>query len=440
MDGNSLTDEDTPLLDKIGTLRDKIDQLRERLGESSWQRPALDSLDLAFDQINIAGQFIRDLTGDLIRFQRQRDEWRALGESLFEHSPYALFVTDRDLHIDRANEAAAGFLDVSPERLEDESLTDLFDGQKLEDLSDEMRNVSDRFEFQTSLDDHLGEIAGLDVRIEITPLTSEHDPGSARRLLWSMRDPADVGTVDTRLQRLQQEAALGRMASGITHEFKNILGIISTWTELGLRDEGISDSVRTALRKISHAANRGSTLTDSLLSYGQKNDVNPTNLDVNRLLRSNAETFEALLPGRIDVQLELAEGPLYVHFDENHFEQILLNLVLNARDAISDTGTITYRSRLVTLEADDQVRERADVEPGEYVEIQVEDNGCGMDAETLKEASAPFYSTKQKDGGTGLGLPTVHKLVARGRGDIVIDSAPCEGTTVHVFLPEAEVV
>ncbi|MFB6372329.1 MAG: hypothetical protein ABEN55_04315, partial [Bradymonadaceae bacterium] len=99
MDGNSLTDDETPLLDKLGTLRDKIDHLRKRLGESAWQRPALDSLDLAFEQVNLAGQFIRKLTRDLMRFRREHDEWRALGESLFDASAYALVLTDRDLRI-----------------------------------------------------------------------------------------------------------------------------------------------------------------------------------------------------------------------------------------------------------------------------------------------------------------------------------------------------
>ncbi|MFB6372330.1 MAG: histidine kinase dimerization/phospho-acceptor domain-containing protein, partial [Bradymonadaceae bacterium] len=250
---------------------------------------------------------------------------------------------------ERANEAAATFLDVSPSRLEKEPLTKLFDGDEVADLTADLADTGDRLEFETSLSDRLGEIAGVDIRVEVTPLASREDGGPAQRLLWLIRDPSDLQTVDTRLQRLQQDATLGRMASGITHEFKNILGIISTWTELGLRDEDVSDSVRTALRKISHAANRGSTLTDSLLSYGQKNEINPTNLDVNRLLRSNAETFQALLPGRVAVDLDLEEGPLYVHFDENHFEQVLLNLVLNARDAIQETGTITCRSREISL-------------------------------------------------------------------------------------------
>jgi len=439
MDGNSLTDDEPPLLDKLGTLREKVEHIRKRLGESTWQRPALDSLDLAVEQVNLAGQFIRKLTGDLMRFRREHDEWRALGESLFEWSGCALFLTDRTLRIRRANEAAAALLDVSPNRLEDEPLTNLFDGDRLPDLSATLRDTGDRFEFETSLGDRLGEIGGLDIRVELVPLAGEHDPEAAERLLWRIRDPADIDTVDTRLQQLQQDATLGRMASGITHEFKNILGIISTWTQLGLRDEDCSDSVRTALRKISHAANRGSTLTDSLLSYGQKNDVNPTDLDVNRLLRNNAETFEALLPGRIGVELELEESPLYVHFDENHFEQILLNLVLNARDAIEENGTITCRSQVRSLADESPDRERLDLAEGEYLEIQVEDTGCGMDDETLEAATAPFYSTKQQDGGTGLGLPTVHKLVARGGGDLVIDSAPREGTTVRVYLPKADV-
>ncbi len=424
MNGNPLTDDRTRLLDQLTMLRDKIQALRQLVAERNWRTPTHSALRAAFRQLNLASDFVLEVADQLRQFRRETTEWREIAEATLEASPRPLLVTDDEHRIRLANQPAARLFNVPPARLEQHSLDEVFSPDDLPELDGEPTDA------EPTLSPELADLGGLEVGVAITPLGE-----SPQRYLGRRRDPPTVHSIELGLPKLQKNAGLGRMATGMTHEFKNILGIITTWCELGLRNEECPESVQTSLRKINYAANRGATLTESILSYGQHDHGEATQLDVNELLASNIETLAALLPGRIQVDLRVADEPIPIHFDRNQFEQILLNLMLNARDAISETGTITCRGRRVTLEQPNDEAESTELAPGEYVEIAIEDTGCGMDDETLAEATAPFYSTKREDGGTGLGLPTVVELVSRAEGGVLIDSEAGEGTTVRVLFP-----
>jgi signal transduction histidine kinase len=439
MDGNSITDDRSLLLDQLGTLRRKVDDLYELVGDTDWRSSTRSALEAAFQQLNLAGDFILQTVGHVVRVRDERTDWRELAETLFETASHPMLLTDGQ-RVHRANDAAGVLFDIPAARLEERPVADLFEGEDLPDLASGP-SAGRTARLELTLAAETVHCDTLRVDAEITALDHDHRPAAPPRYLWRVDDPADRDASDMQLQTLQKDAALGRMATGITHEFKNILGIITTWCELGLRDEECPSSVQTSLQKINHAADRGATLTESILTFGEDHDPQATTFEANARLVDNVETLGALLPGRIQVDIQLADRSPEVTFDRAHFDQVLLNLILNARDAICGTGCIECRTRVVDLDDQEyggELVELVEPGPGEYVEVTVEDTGCGMDDDTLQEAAVPFYSTKRDDGGTGLGLPTVVELVSRAGGGMWLESEPEEGTTVHIFLPRAE--
>lgn len=439
MDGKSITGNRSLLLDQLGALRRKVDEWYELVGSTDWRASTRSALEVAFQQLNLASDFILQTVGQLVRVRHERTAWRELAETIFETTDHPMLLTDGD-RVHQANEAAGVLFDLPASRLEDRPVAELFRRDDLPDLTSGPP-AGRRTRLELTLDTETVRADTLKVDAEITALEPDHRPAAPPRYLWRVDDPADRDCCDMQLQTLQKDAALGRMATGITHEFKNILGIITTWCELGLRDEECPSSVQTSLQKINHAADRGTTLTESILTFGEGDDPQATTFEANDRLVDNVETLGALLPGRIQVDVELADHCPEVTFDRAHFDQVLLNLILNARDAICGTGRIECRTRVVDIDDDvcgDDCVELVELVPGEYVEVTVEDTGCGMDEETLREAAVPFYSTKRDDGGTGLGLPTVVELVSRAGGGMLLESEPDDGTAVQVFLPRAE--
>ena len=320
---------------------------------------------------------------------------------------------------------------------------------------------------------HPAEVIGLNPRI----LKSGHTPRSEYKRLWEtitagiewrgefqnrkkngelfwesasispVRDPAGVIThylavkediterkkLEQQLWQAQKMESIGTLAAGIAHDFNNILAIILGYTSLLQRSAGGSPRVGTALEAIGMAVERGAGLVRQILTFARKTEFNPEPLDVNVVIKELAKMLVETFPKTIPLSLQLAEKLPVISMDHSQLHQALLNLCVNARDAMRDHGSLTICSGSVT---GDEIAARFPNAAGNhYVVISVSDTGVGMDEATKSRVFDPFFTTKEKGKGTGLGLAVVFGVVQAHQGFIDVESEQAKGTTFKVYLP-----
>ncbi|MBN1607016.1 MAG: response regulator [Polyangiaceae bacterium] len=234
----------------------------------------------------------------------------------------------------------------------------------------------------------------------------------------------------------QKMEALGRLTGSVAHDFNNILTVIMGNSEVVLSHLRGDDRFRGEMEQIRQAADRAASLTRQLLTFSRHQVRELQVLDVNDVLKAMGGMLRTLVGEDIDLQLVVDAAPAHVKVDNGQLEQVIMNLVVNARDAMPEGGRLTLEARNVYL-SDAYAHQHADVSSGPYVLIAVSDTGAGMTAETRAKAFEPFFTTKQKGKGTGLGLATVHGIVAQSGGHVWLYSELDQGTTVKVYLPSA---
>jgi two-component system cell cycle sensor histidine kinase/response regulator CckA len=236
-------------------------------------------------------------------------------------------------------------------------------------------------------------------------------------------------------QQFQKMEAVGRLASGVAHDFNNLLTVILGFSEM-LTADSLSDQQRNDLEEVVKATNRASGLTRQLLAFSRQQVMTTAPLDVNALITDMTAMLCQLIGAHIDVVVTLAPEVLPVLADRSQLEQVVMNLVLNARDSMSGGGRLTIVTAVVDL--DDSALEEHSVIPGRYVMLSVTDTGVGMSKQTQEHLFEPFFTTKTAGKGTGLGLSTTYGVVKQSNGDICVDSELNRGTTLKVYLPRSE--
>jgi hypothetical protein len=256
--------------------------------------------------------------------------------------------------------------------------------------------------------------------------------------------PRLAGTIIDRTAHLQAEEqahqaqrldAVGRLAGGIAHDFNNLLTVISGYSRLIL-DDRPPPQIERDVSLIEEAAGRAANLTRELLAFSRKAVVRPKLLDLNAVIRRLDRMLRRLIEAQIEIETNLAPEGLQVVADETQIEQLLMNLIINARDAMPDGGVLTISTRRIELDGDARSGRLLGAGSGEYAAIAVSDTGVGMPSEVVGRIFDPFYTTKG-DGGTGLGLSTVYGIVQQAHGDIEVYSTVGGGTTFTVYLPVA---
>ena len=242
--------------------------------------------------------------------------------------------------------------------------------------------------------------------------------------------------LELQLRQSQKMEAVGHLAGGVAHDFNNLLTIINGCCEL-LHTTALPEDAKQLVEEVNKAGERAATLTRQLLAFSRKTVLQSRVLSLNELVTD----FQTLL-GRLigeDVRLvtEFRADPATVQVDPGQMEQVLMNLVVNARDAMPQGGLLTISTRDVFLD-DAYVRNYADVRPGRYVLLAVADTGCGMDTATLGHIFEPFFTTKPVGSGTGLGLAMVYGIIKASGGHAAVESEPGHGTTFNLFLPAAD--
>jgi signal transduction histidine kinase/ActR/RegA family two-component response regulator len=240
---------------------------------------------------------------------------------------------------------------------------------------------------------------------------------------------------EAQLRQVQKMEAVGQLTGGIAHDFNNMLAVVVGGIDLARRRlNGPRREVMTHLTNAMEGATRAAALTRRLLSFARSEPLLPERLDSSTLVAGMSELLDRTLGERIAVRTELAGDAWPVFVDPHQLENAILNLAVNARDAMDGTGTLTIRSSNLRMAAN----EVGDIQPGEYLCIQVADTGCGMTPEVRERAFEPFFTTKEIGKGTGLGLSQIFGFAHQSGGEVGIDSEVGKGTTVSLYLPRTE--
>jgi len=262
-------------------------------------------------------------------------------------------------------------------------------------------------------------------------------PGPAEgSVLWNgiLIDITDRKSLEDDLRQAQRIESVGRLAGGVAHDFNNLLTVILGQTEMLASELPPHSSASEGVQQIRSAAQSGSALTRQLLGFARKQMVEPRVIDVNALVQRVPPLVGRLLGRATTLDLQLAKEPPRVHVDPAQLDQVLVNLVVNACDAMPDGGRLEIRTREIGG-AEALSKAEYAIIPGPIAEICVRDSGTGMSADVRGRAFEPFFTTKGLGKGTGLGLATSHGIVSQAGGTIIIDSVVGEGTTVRVLLP-----
>lgn len=385
----------------------------------------------------------RDVT-DRKRAERILRESEGRLKQILETVPYGILVIDCDGRQSYANSASQAILGLPIDLGKPASeLFDMFDA--FEPGTDSAYPV-DRVPIVRALAGESTLIEEMEVRrkgetkrmrLEVSASPVFDESGHVAYAIAAFADLTERRLLEEQLRRSQKLEALGQLSGAIAHDFNNVLMAITSFATLLQRQIGDDSRLRRPVEEIRKAAERGTWLSRQLLAFGRKQVLSPKTVSLNSVVDGMRELLRRLIPGNIDILMNLAPDVGQVKADPGQIEQIIMNLALNARDAMPQGGKLTIETANLDF---DQVlaRRHLGVEAGSYVMLSVSDTGCGMEAETKARMFEPFFTTKREGKGTGLGLSTVHGIVKESGGSIWVDSEPDLGSTFKIYLARVD--
>jgi PAS domain S-box-containing protein len=275
---------------------------------------------------------------------------------------------------------------------------------------------------------------GRDIQVAVTMSPLRGHRGSVSGVAVIARDITELKDLENQLRQSQKMEAIGQLAGGVAHDFNNLLTAITGYTELLLEEAEPGSLLRQDLEEIARASDRAAWLTRQLLAFSRRQMMAPEVINVNRIVENMEKLLRRLIGENIHLGTRLARDIGLVRADPVQIEQVLMNLAVNARDAMPDGGDL--RIETMNAEMDEALASKyVSVQPGPCVLITVSDSGCGMDEQTRLRAFEPFFTTKERGKGTGLGLSTVYGIVKQSGGSIWVTSEVGRGTTFLIYLP-----
>jgi PAS domain S-box-containing protein len=350
--------------------------------------------------------------------------------AVFDNARDGLLVTDDSRRVLEANPAACSMLGLAPTALVGAALDGLVVAEpaELDALWDVLLETGD-----TIGEWHFHHADGTVRELEVAA-TPGFLPG---RNLLVLRDVTERRRLELWLHQSQKMEAIGKLAGGVAHDFNNLLTVILGSAELAAARLDDSVLAREQLQGIRVAAERAASLTGQLLAFSRRQVLDPKVVDANEIVSDTAELLERLIPENVELVAHIDPAAGRVRVDPGQLVQVLLNLAVNARDAMPYGGRLTIETGRAVFD-DAYRREHPVAAPGRYVLLAVSDTGHGMDAETRERIFEPFFTTKEQGSGTGLGLATVYGIVKQSGGYIWVYSEPGCGTTFKIYLPLVE--
>jgi nitrogen-specific signal transduction histidine kinase/ActR/RegA family two-component response regulator len=262
--------------------------------------------------------------------------------------------------------------------------------------------------------------------------------GGVQGTVWVIADVTERRLIEEQLRQAQKMDAVGQLAGGVAHDFNNLLTVITSYGQFLLNALPEQDPRRSDAHQITQAAARAASLTRQLLAFSRRQMLQPQVLDLNEVIADMERLLRRVISEDISLVTQFENNIGAVRADRSQIEQVVMNLVVNARDAMPTGGVLAISTRVVTLDAA-YARRHAGVNPGRHVVFSVRDTGVGMDAATQQRIFEPFFTTKAKGKGTGLGLSTVYGIVRQSGGHIEVRSSPGRGTAFEILLPQVSV-
>jgi two-component system cell cycle sensor histidine kinase/response regulator CckA len=365
------------------------------------------------------------------RWQRRRAEvgMRESEERLhliFDHVSDALFIADDSGRILDANPAACALSSQSLTKLRTLTMAQVIPESARMVGGHSLNGAGDDPDF-SRFESAEGEIDGrvLDVR------SATFAPGVR---VYTVRDLTRQRKLENQLLQAQKMEAVGQLAGGVAHDFNNLLTVIMSYSSLLLTDDDTADSVKGDIQEISNAAERAASLTRQLLAFSRKQVLQMRAVNVNAIVTNVEKMLHRLIGEDISLTTRLDPDLALISADPGQLEQVLLNLAVNARDAMPGGGNLTITTDNAVL-SDEHGERHLGASPGKYVMLAVADTGAGMTKEVQRRLFEPFYTTKGPGKGTGLGLATVHGIVKQSGGDVYVYSELGHGTTFKVYFP-----
>ena len=346
-----------------------------------------------------------------------------------------ILITDIHGKIQSVNAAAERFFGYDRGELIGADASILKSGTHPPEFFQEMwRTILNRRGWQGELVNRRKDGARVDLSLAISPIVDSQ--GQLTNFVGIFRDLSERKNMERQLFQAQKMQSVGTLAGGVAHEFNNLLAGIQGYASLGLRERGVSDSLREFLDSIVQLSDRAANLTRQLLAFARKPALTRRPTSGSRLLEATEKLIRHSLNIDLKVDVALEAAGLTLLADSNQLQQVLVNLALNARDASprADARPIEFRLRLRSL-AGSLPAFPQDIPAGDYALIEVEDFGMGMTAETITRAFDPFFTTKEVGQGTGLGLPVAFGIITGHQGFLSIDSEVGRGTLVRLYLP-----
>jgi signal transduction histidine kinase len=261
------------------------------------------------------------------------------------------------------------------------------------------------------------------------------DPATGKECIEVMvEDVTERLALEKKLNNAQKFEAIGQLSGGIAHDFNNMIGAIIGWADIGFEEAPPDSRLRRHFEKVRQQAERAAALTRQLLAFARRQILDPRDIDLNKSVVETLSLLEKVIGSNIEIETNLAPDLALVRADPTQVEQILMNLCINARDAMPSGGALTIRTANVAVDSE-FCRSRAAAHPGQYVVMTVTDNGTGMDQATLDHIFEPFFTTKPLGKGTGLGLPTAYGIAQQHGGFIDVRSELNRGSTFETYLP-----
>jgi len=368
----------------------------------------------------------RDALANDITELRHAEE---LGRTLVQSSPAAIFALDHDARVSLWNPAAERVFGWSAEEVEGRP-PPFLTAETAEAFVESVR-AGEGVEAGDATY-HRRDGGAVEVTLSRAPLRDRS--GAVRGAVGILFDMTDRRMLEDQLRHARKMEVVGRFAGGIAHDFNNMLQVISGFASVARYSLPAEHVAHAELEQILRASSRAAQLTRQLLAFSRRQLTQSRVLDLNALVGDMHRMLERLIGEHVRLEVRLDPSARRVRGDVGQLEQVLLNLCVNARDAMPDGGELTLSVAPARLDLD-EARRHPEVAAGGYVALRVTDTGTGMDAATLERAFDPFFSTKETGQGTGLGLATVYGIVRQSGGEVWLSSEPGRGTTVTICLP-----
>jgi PAS domain S-box-containing protein len=363
--------------------------------------------------------------------EREREATRSINQRIFDTSLDLILVVDRQGHFLRVSPSGRAILGYRPDEMIGRNAKDFLYADDLEITRANMRHA------RRGRDPRIFECRYVHKDGHLVPLTwtgiwSEPD----QQYFFIGRDMTERIQLESQLRQVQKMEAVGQLTGGVAHDFNNILTVIIGMTEILSQDLAGNPSLAPIVAAVDEAATRGAQLTQRMLAFARKQPLQARNLDLNEVVTRATVMLQRMLGEDIGLKSVLAEGLWEAFADPSQVEDAILNLAVNARDAMPSGGALVIETSNAVLD-ENYAAQNVEVTPGEYVAVSITDSGAGMPPEVLERAFEPFFTTKEVGRGTGLGLSMVYGFAKQSRGHVKIYSEIGHGTRVMVYLPRA---